>query len=156
MDITRRVAPIWTINKVCINRDRAVRYLHEYQSTLEYISSHIEEEILFIDYNDGYNFGKNYYFLRDVDVYGEYLDEYVYHLVEYDGYILEKPYRYNTLGWFSSIEQAKASKEWQVYSHLITENKIEGIELEREIKLYGPYGCIHMPNLYIHIYPILR
>ena len=71
-------------------------------------------------------------------------------------YNINKPYGYDTLGWYSNIQYAKMTKEWQTYATLISSHGIDGDIRENEIKLYGPYDCHFMPNLFIEEYRILK
>lgn len=156
-----RITPLWNIHCVCITHNRAIQYLKEYKETLqkESIECHIDqEEILHIDLDRGFNIGRRYYFLRDIIVYGDGIHEYVYHLIRYNGYIIDydKPYRYDSLGWFGSSIWAKQTKEWKIFCYLISRHMISGEICDDQIKLYGPYDIFEMPSLVIHTHFIIR
>lgn len=156
-----RITPLWNIHCVCNTHHRAIQYLNEFKNSLQEanIESHIEyEEVLYIDLDNGFNIGERYYFLRDIIVYGDGIHEYVYHLVRYNGYIIDydKPYRCDSLGWFSSPTWAKQTKEWKIFYHLVSNNMISGTIYDDLIKLYGPYDICEMPSLVIHPYSIIR
>ena len=156
--ISLRDIPQWKIRAACIDRASALQWLYEYMQELskQCIISHIDNEILFIDEDRGFNIGKRYLFPKEVVVYGPYIEDNVYHLVRYTGHDRRKPYGYDTLGWYTDSLIAKYTKEWQILSALIHTERIAGLVLENEIKLYGPYGCEHMLNLFIECYPVYR
>ena len=67
----------------------------------------------------------------------------MYHLIQTNGYLRDqdKPYRYDSLGWFTSPYAAKGTKEWQLMRYIInTRDDILGYENETEVGVLGPYG----------------
>ena len=158
--ITNRITPLWKIHCVCKTKDIAIDYLHYYSEQLKeiFISSHVHNEILYIDHDAGFNIGKRFYILRNIVVYGDDIHDYVYHLIRYNGYEndYDKPYRYDSLGWFSSAMWGKQTKEWKIYSYLIEHGMIGGRIFHDHIRLDSPYDVFEMPKLYIEKHKIIQ
>ena len=61
------------------------------------------------------------YKIQKETLYGIQLQDHVFHLIGFEGYLKDqdKPYRYSNLGWFTSPYVAKMTKEWQIMRYMI-------------------------------------
>lgn len=138
---------------------RSIHYIKKkYES--QNILSTINDNFLVISDVPWRAFTKISYKIENATLYGTQLQDHVFHLMQFNGYIIDqdKPYRYNNLGWFTSPEIAKSTKEWKVIQYLLqTRNDIHGYEYENEIGIYGPYGLSDQnPSLVIRPYKLLK
>ena len=100
------------------------------------------------------------YKIQKETLYGIQLQDHVFHLMGFEGYLKDqdKPYRYSNLGWFTSPYVAKMTKEWQIMRYMITNrDDIIGYEYDNEIGVMGPYGMTDQnPSLIIRPYKLYK
>lgn len=162
MRITKRITPFYNVHSVYASHQGAVRALKRIQKKYDKLSinSDYEDGFLVISDVPGRALTKIWYKLVQSTLYGDSIQDVVYNLRKFNGYIRDqdKPFRYDNLGWFSSPYWGKATKEWQIMRHIITTNDlVDGMELDLEIKIFGPYDSTDLnPSLALVPYKLYK
>lgn len=160
--ITRRTTPFYNVYAVHATDNGAIKHLQKIQKEYSLIGINpiVYERSFTIENIPWRSFTTITYRLEEAKLYGTNLSNLVYNLIRFNGYIKDqdKPYRYDNLGWFSSIEFAKSTKEWQILKYICsTRSDIDYLESELELKILGPYECTDMnPNLVIKPFTLLK
>lgn len=159
--ITKRITPFYNVHSVYASHQGAIRGLRRIKRHFDKIhaNSLIDGDSLVISDVPGRALTNIWYRLSTATLYGDRVPTTVYNLRKFNGYIRDqdKPFRYDNLGWFTSPEWGKVTKEWQVMRSIIDSNDlVDGIETDLEIRILGPYESTDMnPSLVLvpyHLY----
>lgn len=158
--LSKRITPFYNVISPFKTYKGALSELYRMKEEYDknYIKSSIFNNTLVISNDPQRGFAKISYKLENATLYGNSISHSVFHLMRFNGYIIDqdKPYRYDNLGWFCDRDLAKQTKEWKILRNILNNNNlVNGFESVDEIRLYGPYGCTDMnPSLVIREYTL--
>ena len=155
--ITNRNVPLYQIQGVYSNKQKAMNFLIDKQQELYNIGIwvQIKNDTLYTNCIPGFIGCDLQYKIKEVPLYGRrwYKEGFVYQLCMIDDSVNERrPYGYIPLGWYSDIRYAKISSEWMTARALARNPDFDGFEYETEIYIFSRYDIAI--KVYLEEFPI--